>query len=279
MSNSNMNIAALEKEKLIEILEVKLKALEAILSEVEQSLKSAENLPDLRVRITGSEESKRYYLCERHKCANGHYLRMSEQEIVPKLLQRDYDREMKAAILKQIAAIERFLKAYHPKSLQRPYELLSSVRRDMIHPYVESDEEYIRNWLGEKYVPKEISDEVPVIYTERGERVRSKSEKILADKFYSRGIPYKYERPLRLKNGIVIYPDFTVLNVRTREEFYVEHFGMMDDENYSQMALKRVNEYILSGIFPGKQLLITYESRKSVLDMKVVDLLIEEYLI
>ena len=115
MSNSNMNIAALEKEQLIEILEGKLKALEAILSEVEKSLKSAENLPDLRVRISGSDESKRYYLCERHKCTNGHYLRMSEQEIVPKLLQRDYDREMKAAILKQIAAIERFLKAYHPK--------------------------------------------------------------------------------------------------------------------------------------------------------------------
>lgn len=56
------------------------------------------------------------------------------------------------------------------------------------------------------------------IYTQKGERVRSKSEKTLADYFYYHGIPYKYECPLLLKGFGIIYPDFTFLTRRSQKE-------------------------------------------------------------
>ena len=40
--------------------------------------------------------------------------------------------------------------------------------------------------------------------------------------------------------GVKIYPDFTVLNVRTRETIYLEHLGMMDDPQYYESAIKRI---------------------------------------
>lgn len=51
------------------------------------------------------------------------------------------------------------------------------------------------------------------------ERVRSKSEKILADYFYRRKIPYKYECPLTLKGVGTVYPDFTFLSPKTKKKF------------------------------------------------------------
>ena len=55
-------------------------------------------------------------------------------------------------------------------------------------------------------------------YTYKGERVRSKSEMIIANELFRNNIPYKYELPIELENWnkkVTIYPDFTVLNKRT----------------------------------------------------------------
>ena len=57
-------------------------------------------------------------------------------------------------------------------------------------------------------------------HTYRGERVRSKSEKIIADELDRHGIPYHYEMPLLLRvDGQMkeFHPDFTIMNVTTGE--------------------------------------------------------------
>lgn len=43
------------------------------------------------------------------------------------------------------------------------------------------------------------SGDEPLNYTEKGEIVRSKSEKIIADRYHGLGIPYIYELPIRMK--------------------------------------------------------------------------------
>ena len=56
------------------------------------------------------------------------------------------------------------------------------------------------------------------IFTERGEQVRSKSEKIIADSLYRNGIPYRYEHPVYLRGMGVVHPDFICLHVKKRKE-------------------------------------------------------------
>ena len=77
------------------------------------------------------------------------------------------------------------------------------------------------------------------ILTEKGESVKSKSEKIIADKLNMMNIPYCYEVPLYLKGYGYVKPDFKVLNVATRKEYYWEHYGMMDNKDYIIKALKK----------------------------------------
>lgn len=54
----------------------------------------------------------------------------------------------------------------------------------------------MEQWVAQEYQGKEFQKGTAVILTQKGERVRSKSEKILADYFYQHNIPYKYEKPL-----------------------------------------------------------------------------------
>ena len=94
-----------------------------------------------------------------------------------------------------------------------------------------------------------------MILTEKGERVRSKSEKILADYFYRNKIAYKYECALHLKGYGMVYPDFTFLSRKT------------------------ILAYEENGIYPGESLILTFETEKNVLNTRIIERLVHRYLL
>lgn len=133
-------------------------------------------------------------------------------------------------------------------------------------------------WKTKEYIGKDFPDGMPVIRTEKGERVRSKSEKIMADYFYRNGIEYKYECPIYLKGIGVVYPDFTFLSQKTGEEIYWEHHGRMDDPAYARNAVRKINAYENNNIYPGERLIITYETSQMILNTDKIEKLVEKYL-
>lgn len=98
--------------------------------------------------------------------------------------------------------------------------------------------------------------------------MRSKSECLIANFLYQRNITYRYEAAIELegidgfgnKYSWKIYPDFTILHPKTREIIIWEHFGMMDNAEYSRSALLKINNYINNGYIPGINLICTFES-------------------
>ena len=117
-----------------------------------------------------------------------------------------------------------------------------------------------------------------MILTEKGERVRSKSEKILADFFFRRNILYKYEKPLYLKGYGTVYPDFTFLSKRTGQEIFWEHEGMMDRQEYAKSAVRKIESYQKNEIYPGDRLILTFETEQSVLNSNIIERLVNKYL-
>ena len=178
----------------------------------------------------------------------------------------------------QLKKLEKYIKNYDEDALLKDYDQISDDRKALITTRELSDEEYAENWLKEAYQSKGFAMNDLEIYTEKDERVRSKSEKILADKFYMKGIPYKYECPIILKGFGTIYPDFTVLNKRTRKIYYWEHLGMMDDPVYAERAIQKIETYERNGIYQGKQLILTYEMKNRPLNIKIAEKLMEEFL-
>ena len=123
-----------------------------------------------------------------------------------------------------------------------------------------SDDEYVSYWNGIPYEPKYINNDIPTHITAKGEHVRSKSEEIIANTLNRLNIPYKYECPLLFDNGDIRYPDFTILDVKRRKEYYYEHFGMMDDPQYFVSFVNKIKLYETNGILPGKNLIMTFET-------------------
>ena len=119
--------------------------------------------------------------------------------------------------------------------------------------------------------------------TESGDLVRSKSEVVIADKLYSRGVEYAYEQPLRLPNGRVRYPDFTIADSAMGVTYYWEHLGLLNDAGYRARWERKRAEYVEAGIRPwrdgksGESVLIeTYDSPAGGIDSVEVAKLIDE---
>ncbi len=52
---------------------------------------------------------------------------------------------------------------------------------------------------------------------------------------------------------------------------------MMDDSEYADRFVWKINAYIKEGYLPGKDLIITYETGKLPLDVAVVRKMVKEY--
>ena len=131
---------------------------------------------------------------------------------------------------------------------------LHTQRQLLVTPVEPIWEKELVRWYDSEYHGKEFYEGTAEIVTEKGERVRSKSEKILADYFYRNNILYQYERPLYLKGYGTVYPDFTFLSKKTRKEIYWEHEGMMDKPEYAKSAVKKIESYQRNGIHLGERL-------------------------
>ncbi len=85
--------------------------------------------------------------------------------------------------------------------------------------------------------------------TARGERVRSKSEVIIANQLHAAGIDYVYE-PRVVINGRERYPDFVIEDDDSGEIYYWEHLGMMSNPEYRDRWSRKREDYIAHGICP-----------------------------
>lgn len=243
---------------------------------VQKANKRLQTAPEGNLRISKKPDGIEYYLKSAQTGSNGRYMKKHEFEVARAIAQKDYDAQLIKAAEERIKAINTFLKKYERTNLKDIYNKCNSYRQKLIDAVMVSDEEYIKCWREQAYEGKGVSNDVLEIITERGESVRSKSEKIIADKLYALGIPYRYECPLILEGSIKIHPDFTILKMPEREEVYLEHLGLMDDMDYVEGVMRRLNIYEKNGIYLGINLFITYETRKNPLNTRALDGLIRK---
>lgn len=253
-----------------------LKELRCLDVELKENLVRA---PEGFIRTTGSADSKMFYWVHNQ---NGHtknqYIKKGETELVTRLLQKSYDQKMQSAVEKRIISLTDCLQSLD-SNLDDIYTNLSEIKKRHIIPYRLSDELFIEQWCKAKFTGKQGFKDNLKHTTKKGEIVRSKSERSIADLLYSYQIPYRYEAPLELKSMGIVYPDFTILDIRTRKPVYWEHFGKMDDPDYVQKAINKLNTYILNGYHLGKDLLITMESQVCPLDQPEICQMIETHLL
>ncbi len=242
--------------------------------------KTSSELKDAgRVKITVKPYGYQYYLINKGTNSPGKYVPRKDEGIVKAILQDQYNEKLDNAISHEIEYLENVLNDYDEDAIPGIYSNLHPGRKSLVSPVDMDDEDYAIAWQKFKYERKPILEGRPYFETLKGEKVRSKSEAIIADTLMNRGVPYHYEMPLQLKHGVTFHPDFTVVNVRTRKTYYLEHLGMLDDRGYLSDAINRIDIYEDNGIALGDSLLITYETERRPLQRKRVDFLIDRFLV
>lgn len=98
--------------------------------------------------------------------------------------------------------------------------------------------------VGERFLEAKL-----IHKTERGEAVRSKSEVIVANQLFHKGIDYRYEERFEGTDGRVRYPDFTIEDDYGQRVFW-EHLGMLHDPTYGARWQQKLAWYREQGILP-----------------------------
>ena len=245
-----------------------------ILKTISEVEKTIAQLPDgwLIVRkVRGN-----YYYYYNDDKTNEKLLNEDDAQLIHQLLQKKYLKDVLKAAKKELTALEKMQKLYPTTMPEELYEQLPESHRAGVEPIILGDIQDAKKWMNEPYVLKPFKKGVPVYKSIRGERVRSKSEVMIADRMYARGVPYKYECPIMI-GGKVIHPDFSSMRMSDHKIIYHEHCGMMDDPDYVNDLVERVNLYNQAGIIQGDRLTFTFETSDKPLDIRVIDRLIDEF--
>ncbi len=200
-------------------------------------------------------------------------------DAVKGILQKDYDRTVIETLVSLRYRLKKFLKLYDTDEIDRVYQNLSAAKKALVRPVVPTDEELVRKWKDSYKGSRNTFPGQGVYLTEGGEKVRSKSEKILADIFRKNGIPYSYEPEFRLKDGSHLFPDFALLNLKTGKTVYWEHFGLVSEGEYAIRTLQKLDLYEKNGLMAGRDLLYSMESEGAPLDISQIEQKIREFLL
>lgn len=147
--------------------------------------------------------------------------------------------------LEEIIRLEEVLRKTEPEEV---IEDLPEGKRQIIQPIVVCAEKYGREWEKVLYQGKPFPEDYPEIYSDRGSVCVPKQRRLLQTSCT------KKEYPIDMRSHCFwriweIYPDFRLLNVDTREEIILEHFGMMDDLGYVEKAIRKIRLYERNGYF------------------------------
>ncbi|MCR5416933.1 MAG: hypothetical protein K6E79_09065 [Pseudobutyrivibrio sp.] len=232
---------------------------------------------DERLVVKISHGKNQYY--KKSSKSKLEYLALNRRRYASQLAQKSYYEDLLKELFIQKKCIRRFLNNYKANVIVRQYEELCDGRKKLVEPIILPNEDYIKHW-NEKYTGGQNGYQINNgIKTNKGEMVRSKSEKILADLFYKYDIPYQYEPAVKLDNGKTVFPDFVLLNIAERKTYYWEHFGLASDDEYTMKNLDKLYYYEKSGIIVGDNLILSIESEHNALDVTLVEKQIKEHLL
>jgi hypothetical protein len=254
-----------------------------LLNEIDAEIVRLENAiakaPQGRVNCRTLSDKKVHFY-RRIEGRSDEYLGKDKESLLQALAQKRYDEGYLGILLREKANLTKAVQNLKRSSPRLTRDQLWAEFPEELKKYVTQNTTtntgYVHWWRNRTC---NIKNKEPIgnFYSARGEHVRSKSEIVIADRLLSAGLEYYYELFYSPNYADFFYPDFTILHPTTYETWYWEHCGMIDKTSYSSELMFRLELYGGVGIYPGKNLIITFESSQRPLNTQYVDNLIKEF--
>lgn len=182
---------------IIENLEDRLEKLKHI---VAQKKKQQNNeMPQGHLHIAQISKTPQYYHCTDPKDFNGKYIPSSQKKFINQLAQKDYDIKVIKLLEKEIEVTQKYLsnvatnedtinnESYIQTKLLRLYTNLTPARQQLITPVTLTDEQYVEQWQSVSWQGRPFAQDEHYLLTNRNEKVRSKSEVLIANALAKHG--------------------------------------------------------------------------------------------
>lgn len=262
---------------IIELAKILLKRYKTFLTGIDRKLPM---MPSGTLQVWDSGNTIRYY---HNTMQNGKRTRVpidiawqGAGQIISNLTAKAVLKKARKPLENNVDALESFLNEFQPYdpvervgNLNKSYHVAEIKKlRDLSMIFMPGDIDPAA-WKKEKYKKNPFHQERLKFATKAGEKVRSKSEAFIYDELTARGAEFRYECELELvkKNAAgcavmqkVVYPDFMILREEDRRVIIHEHFGKMDDPEYSSAAMRKMDDYIAAGYHVGTDLFISWET-------------------
>lgn len=176
----------------------------------------------------------------------------------------------KGILKRTIQALKKNLK-WQGKLLRHytPYDP-SSIEERLPNAYSESR---LQAWANRWYYKNPYYEEYKTLQTSFGLMVQSKSEVLIAELLKAFGIPFHYDEEIVVRDSSGYsrnyYIDFVIMTP-SGKKIYWEHMGKFYEERYREHNIEKICLYYDNGLILGDNLIITMESKKSELSVKII---------
>lgn len=203
------------------------------------------------------------------------YISKKQKELSEKLALKKYLLLQLKELSHEKKALDSYLK-HHSTKPSDSAELLTDNPdfQQLLAPFFKPISDICNEWLAAPYEKNIQYPEFLIHKSISGNLLRSKSEALIDMLLFTNKIPFRYECALSL-NDLTFFPDFTILHPKTGQIYYWEHFGMMDNPSYRQKTFEKLQIYANFGLLPFHQLITTYETKNSPLNMDTVQNIIQ----
>ena len=145
------------------------------------------------------------------------YIPKKNRKFAASLAQKSYDEKVLRLARQEEKIISKLIKTCEADAIDGAYDNCPEGRKLLIEPVRPSDDEFREEWNKQPSCLLGFGENDPEFYTKRGERVRSKSEVLIANTLYGYGVDYLFECEIRLPGYGTANPDFFVLDIKTAE--------------------------------------------------------------
>lgn len=234
-----------------EMLDSLIKSKESLLSRLNEEIQT---IGGGTLNVT-SKAGKRYYI----EYKNG------RQKGISRNLGLVYELARKEYLVKRAAVIEKELKILAKNELQIELCEITEAKLEetMAEKYSSLDFERIiyseieQDWYRNRKSQNPYMRENLIYATESGNLMRSKSERFIGDFLEKKRMMYRYEPKISIE-GRDIYPDFMVLKPNGEIVIW-EHLGLMNNAEYADRMMRKLQDYRRNGFVQHRNLICTYE--------------------
>lgn len=204
------------------------------------------------------------------------YIKQDQKDLITQLAKKTILTKMLQDAKREKEAIESYLRRHREKDSVAEYLMKEPHMEELVRPLFQIRDDQLKEWAKADYPSTAEHPEDLIHLGPRGQLFRSKSEAQIATILYKNRIPYRYEWDREI-NGIVYHIDFTIIHPKTGQLFFWEHFGMIDSESYNHKNARIVADFASVDIFPGKNLIVTCESKKHPLFISTIEDIVNEW--